>query len=224
MSRAPGASFAQFFPTAPRAAKDKAKEREKVKIFSQDSPLSRPVADAKAAVLPNVRIDDAAPSRSSEGGIPTADIAAPLLDEGDLLNGVGSASSHSSTVSSVFSSAAQQNHLSASSNQHINTTPMTNVDSSPSHVASPYHSKSATAGSSFTGFPSEKYLPPQNDVPPPQNTAKARRPACLCSRPEQKCKGLRHRLRSSARQEAEWERHEEGETCIQGYWLGTYNT
>ncbi|KAH9207600.1 hypothetical protein DL95DRAFT_49548 [Leptodontidium sp. 2 PMI_412] len=175
MSRPSGASFAQYFPTAPRAAKDKAKEREKVKIFSShDSPSTRPVADTKV-VLPNLRVDDA-PSRSGDGGVPTADIAAPLLDEGDLLNGVGSASSHSSTVSSVFSSAAQQNNLSATAaNNNLSTTPMTNIDSSPNRVASPQQHKSAATGSSSTGFPSEKYLT-QNDVPSPQNTAKADTP------------------------------------------------
>ncbi|KAL2068592.1 hypothetical protein VTL71DRAFT_14929 [Oculimacula yallundae] len=173
MSRAPSASFAQFFPTAPRAAKDKAKEREKVKIFSQDSPSSRPAADTNAS-LPKNSIDDA-PSRSGENGVSSADTAGPIHDEGDLLNGVGSASSHSSTVSSVFSSAAQQNNISAASNNHLSMTPLTNIDSSPNHAASPSQHKSATAGSSSNGFSSEKHLTP-HDVPLPQNTAKADTP------------------------------------------------
>lgn len=174
MSRAPSASFAQFFPSATKAAKDKAKEREKVKSLSQDSPSVRPVADTKL-VLPNFRIDDAPIRSGSESNLPATDNAAPILEEGDILNGVGSASSHSSTVSSVFSAAAQQNNLSTSNNQNINMTPMTNLDSSPSRVTSPNQYKSAAAVSSSTGLPSEKRSS-QYDVPQPHNTAKADQP------------------------------------------------
>lgn len=173
MSRAPSASFAQFFPSAPKAAKDKAKEREKVKSLNQDSPSTRPVADTKL-VLPNFRIDDAPTHYNNENNPPATDNAALVLEEGDILNGVGSASSHSSTVSSVFSAAAQQSNLTAN-NQNISMTPMTNLDSSPSRVASPYQYKSATAGLSSTGIPSEKRSS-HYDVPQPHNTAEADQP------------------------------------------------
>ncbi|CZT51503.1 related to regulatory protein SET1 [Rhynchosporium secalis] len=168
MSRASSASFAQFFPTAPRAAKDKAKEREKVKIISSDSPIIRTATDTKT-YMPKLSVDDA-PSHYGEGG--TADIAGSGHDEGDILNGVGSASSHSSTVSSVFSSAAQQNQLSAAGSNHLNMTPLTNIGSSPNHVASPSQHKSAAPDSSFNGSSSEKPHTP-HDIPLSDHTAKA---------------------------------------------------
>ncbi|KAI9046494.1 hypothetical protein LZ554_009241 [Drepanopeziza brunnea f. sp. 'monogermtubi'] len=159
MSRAPSASFAQFFPSAPRAAKNKALEREKGKSsLAQELPNTRPAADTKL-VLPNFSMSDAPPSRPGDENIrpTTTDTAHTSAEEGDILNGVGSASSHSSTVSSVFSSAAQHNTVSNATNHNFSTTPLTNIDSSPNRVASPYKYKSAAAGSSSTGAPSENH-------------------------------------------------------------------
>ena len=192
MSRAPGASFAQFFPTAPRAAKDKAKEREKSKSMSIDSPSIRPAADTKAAAS-NSRVDDSCSSRGVGESIPTAPDAAPPPAEdneslqGDLLNGVGSASSHTSAVSSVFSVPAQQPNISASgaSRNLSSLTPLTNADSSPSRTTSPSHYKSGVPATNSTWFSTEKAVG-QDDVlqaqtvfadqPPPEPRVFARDP------------------------------------------------
>ncbi|KAF8850526.1 hypothetical protein BDZ45DRAFT_696648 [Acephala macrosclerotiorum] len=143
MSRASGASFAQFFPSAPRAAKDKAKEREKSKSQGVDSPSIRPVADTKVSI-PFSRADIPALSRpSGEIKPPINGFAAPAEDneslQGDLLNGVGSASSHTSTVSSGFSAPAQQSNMSTlgGSRNVSSLTPLTNIESSPAPAASP---------------------------------------------------------------------------------------
>jgi histone-lysine N-methyltransferase SETD1 len=170
MSRAPGASFAQFFPSAPRAAKDKAKEREKSKSQSVDSPSIRPVADTKGAAS-NYRVDDAGCSRGAgESILPVPDTAGPQAEDneslqGDLLNGVGSASSHTSAVSSIFSAPAQQPNMSASgaSRNVSSLTPLTNADSSPSRTTSPNQYKSGAPATNSAWFPIEKTIS-QDDV------------------------------------------------------------
>ncbi|TGO10410.1 hypothetical protein BTUL_0136g00330 [Botrytis tulipae] len=148
MSRASGASFAQFFPSAPRAAKDKAKEREKSKAQQADSPTTLSVTDTQ--INAKALTDNASITRLSE------DISIPIADpptlttednesvQGDILNGVGSASSHSSSGSSLFSVNNQlSNSMQASAgSRNINDlTPLTNADSSPNGVASPGNAK-----------------------------------------------------------------------------------
>jgi [histone H3]-lysine4 N-trimethyltransferase SETD1 len=163
MSRAPGASFAQFFPSAPRAAKDKAKEREKFKSQGIDSPSIRPVADTKS-VASNSRFDDGGSSRGGgESMFSAPDAAAPQAEDneslqGDLLNGVGSASSHTSAVSSVFSAPAQQPNISTfGASRNVNSlTPLTNVDSSPSRVTSPNQYKVGAPAINSTWSSAEK--------------------------------------------------------------------
>lgn len=170
MSRAPGASFAQFFPSAPRAAKDKAKEREKSKSQGIDSPSIRPVADTKATASYS-RVDDSGSSRAAGESIPPAlEAAVPQAEDneslqGDLLNGVGSASSHTSAVSSVFSAPGQQSNISApgASRNMSSLTPLTNADSSPSRTTSPNQYKAAAPASNSTWFPTEKAVA-QDDV------------------------------------------------------------
>jgi histone-lysine N-methyltransferase SETD1 len=144
MSRASGASFAQFFPSAPRAAKDKAKEREKSKSQSLELPLTRPVADGQIVSVAS-QPENATTTASTEISTHTAADSIPPLEDnesvqGDLLNGIGSASSHtSSTVSSVLSAPAQSTNMSTfgGSRNVSSLTPLTNIDSSPSHVSSP---------------------------------------------------------------------------------------
>jgi histone-lysine N-methyltransferase SETD1 len=172
MSRASGASFAQFFPSAPRAAKDKAKEREKVKTQIPESTSSFvPVADSQ--VTPAVsRVEDVASHQTpSQSNIPITDFA-PLPAEdnesilGDLLNGVGSASSHtSSSVSSVFSASAQQPTMSTFGvSQNVsNLTPLTNIDSSPNRITSPNQYKSDTQATVLSGFTTDGAVA-QNDI------------------------------------------------------------
>ncbi|KAL3418213.1 SET domain-containing protein [Phlyctema vagabunda] len=147
MSRASGASFAQFFPTAPRAAKDKAKEREKVKSQHLDSPSLHSVADIKGLNPSESCADNPASFLPpGEGHINSQEPAPPIAEDnesmqGDLLNGVGSASSHTSAVSSVFSAPLRQS-TSTGTSSHLNSlTPLTNADSSPTRVVSPRHPK-----------------------------------------------------------------------------------
>ncbi|KAG0645391.1 SET domain-containing 1 [Hyphodiscus hymeniophilus] len=152
MSRASGASFAQFFPSAPRAAKDKAKEREKVKIYTSESPSIFSLSDSQVATA-SARVEDVTSHQpQAQNNTPVLESAPPLAEDadfiqGDLLNGVGSASSHtSSSVSSVFSAPTQQANMSTFAGSRIvsNLTPLTNTDSSPIRITSPNQYKSDT--------------------------------------------------------------------------------
>jgi len=162
MSRASGASFAQFFPSAPRAAKDKAKEREKVKSMSVGSPSIPPVADSQGGPSD---IGHAGHIRSVAEGISAPPDSTPISAEdiefipGDILNGVGSASSHTSTISSVFSVPPQQSNLSTFGGRNVNSlTPLTTTDSSPNRIASPHQYKSSTQATNASGFEANKSL------------------------------------------------------------------
>lgn len=149
MSRAsdpPG--FAAFFPNAPRAAKDKAKEREKVKSHKIDSPIIRAVGDTKMFSLSNNRVENIPPRSDGESKIRSSDTAATQADDtesiqGDILNAVGSASSHASSVSTVFSMSAPQSNTStfAGSRNMSSLTPLTNIESSPNRIPSPNNQK-----------------------------------------------------------------------------------
>lgn len=150
MSRAPAASFAQFFPAAPRAAKDKAKERERVKSQGLDSPSIRPVDSKISLSFP--RADDTPSSRlGGDIKIPQLNGFAPSAEDsestqGDLLNGVGSASSHTSTVSSGFSAPAAQSNMSTLGGPRnvSSLTPLTNIESSPIPASSPQQKSQPT--------------------------------------------------------------------------------
>ncbi|KAF7871751.1 hypothetical protein EAF04_003858 [Stromatinia cepivora] len=148
MSRASGASFAQFFPSAPRAAKDKAKEREKSKAQQADSPAIISVAETH--INAKALTDNASITRLSEDtSIPIADPPTLSTEDnesvhGDTLNAVGSASSHSSSGSSLFSTNNQLSnsmHTFGGSRNINDLTPLTNTDSSPNRVASPSNAK-----------------------------------------------------------------------------------
>jgi histone-lysine N-methyltransferase SETD1 len=178
MSRASGASFAQFFPSAPRAAKDKAKEREKVKFQNLDSPSIQSAADTKGVLsnLTNIRVEDAAYRPGGGTHLPAQDTVAAQAEDnesiqGDILNGVGSASSHTSTISSGFSAPPQQYSMTTfGSSQNVSSlTPLTNTDSSPSRNASPNQSKAVAPSTNSTGFSPDKAVA-QNDVPQAQPT------------------------------------------------------
>jgi [histone H3]-lysine4 N-trimethyltransferase SETD1 len=173
MSRATQ-NFAAFFPSAPRAAKDKAKEREKSKSQSLESPGIRPSADTHV-VSTNSRAGDTGSSRSTKESLVTVtDIAAPQAEDnesisGDILNGVGSASSHTSTVSSVFSAPAQQSNMSTSGGARnvSSLTPLTNTESSPLRIPSPKQSKPGALPTISSVSANEKAVL-DNDSPPAQ--------------------------------------------------------
>jgi histone-lysine N-methyltransferase SETD1 len=151
MSRASAAGFSDFFPAAPRAAKNRARERERAKSKPLDSPLLEPVntdrdvnstsrsRDEPGRAAANISV---VANNNNELGRDTAILAGDDSElQGDLLNCVRSASSHTSTVSSVFSTTAQNSGASGVSNPST-LTPLTNDDSSPiGQVASPRRSK-----------------------------------------------------------------------------------
>ncbi|RDW74123.1 histone-lysine N-methyltransferase-2 [Coleophoma crateriformis] len=147
MSRASGASFAQFFPSAPRAAKDKAKEREKVKSQTLQSPSINPLADNLSKTLADSRAESGdSTARAGEPNTGAIESVPSIAEDnesmqGDLLNGVGSASSHESAVSSVFSAPGHQNAAAVGSGILSSMTPLTNIDSSPTRLASPSQQK-----------------------------------------------------------------------------------
>ncbi|KAJ0308281.1 hypothetical protein COL5a_000816 [Colletotrichum fioriniae] len=132
MTRQSSASFAQFFPAAPRVARDRANEREKAKAKVQDS-AGGLLSGSKSSGTPSVNgitgerssTADGLPSDTSQQ--PHDGHESPL---GDTLNAVGSASSYASTGSSVFSTAARQavssgiSHIPPSSG-----TPLTSIES-----------------------------------------------------------------------------------------------
>ncbi|KAI2623283.1 histone H3-K4 methyltransferase Set1 [Hypoxylon sp. NC1633] len=129
---APSAGYKEFFPNAPRAARDKANEREREKS-SRASEAIEP--DSKTATL--AHRDGAKYDISS-----LSDVAHPPIDDteslqGDILNGVGSASSHTSSASSVFTTFNTSTALNASSRaSNSNLTPLTTMGSpaNPSHM------------------------------------------------------------------------------------------
>lgn len=118
---ASGASFAQFFPAAPRAARAKATERERAKnAADRDSRIVSTITTSSS------HRDVGPPSDATH--VSTTDDNESL--QGDMLNGAGSASSHASTVSSVFSATNPSSALNVSShNSNSNLTPLTNAGS-----------------------------------------------------------------------------------------------
>lgn len=163
MSRA-AAGFADFFPTAPSVLQQKQKKRAALEQQQARSKgggaTGAPCPSRTDTALTPPATSEPSPERpppanavvNGGGGdrgythVPTQEDND--LIQGDLLNGVGSASSHTSTVSSVFSGS---NHFQTSSTLGLSAaahalTPLTNTDSSPrERNSSPPLSKSAPA-------------------------------------------------------------------------------
>lgn len=129
-------TYSQAFPLAPRDARDKAKERERAKSKTIDSPKVLPINILNAANATTVSRNQEhdADVRGSDMTLSDTFSAPPAdadIQPGDLLNGVGSASSHASTVSEVFSNAATSSGPATSNNPHNTFTPLTLTESSP---------------------------------------------------------------------------------------------
>lgn len=127
--------FAGFFPNAPRAAKQAAKAREKNKSISSSPRIQPTLAIIKTP----------ANLRSTENTDLSSVDKSASVDEndflpGDVLNGVGSASSHEGTVSSVFSVPQTASAVPYSGN-HNSLTPLTTNSSPPECAISPPASK-----------------------------------------------------------------------------------
>ncbi len=154
MSRA-GAGFADFFPTAPSVLQQKQRQaalerqqrlRAKAAAVQQPSPgkdADATAAAAAATASPRSGAADAVAEATlaNAGGVgdasdrPTPNAADDSDSvQGDLLNGVGSTSSDSSTASSVFSSShvhvAATSSLGMPTTSHV-LTPLTTAESSP---------------------------------------------------------------------------------------------
>ncbi|KAI9884967.1 MAG: hypothetical protein M1823_003243 [Watsoniomyces obsoletus] len=167
MSRA-SAGFADFFPTAPAVLQQKhrqaALERQQAKSKGKnvkDGTSNGPTTTTGAITTgerPTSSCEPGIDSSNKGGGVliskneddkcePTAHDDTESVP-GDLLNGVGSASSHASTVSSIFSGGggAQIGRAQRGGLSHSHTlTPLTNTESSPPehHNSSP-RSKAAS--------------------------------------------------------------------------------
>ncbi|KAI1462196.1 histone H3-K4 methyltransferase Set1 [Annulohypoxylon moriforme] len=121
---APSAGYKEFFPNAPRAARDKANEREREKSSRASEATDIDAKTATPAPRDGAKYD----SSLSDAAHPPTDDTESL--QGDILNGVGSASSHASTTSSVFTtfnSSAAMNASSRASNSNL--TPLTTMGS-----------------------------------------------------------------------------------------------
>jgi len=104
-------------------------------------------------------------------------------DTGDLLNGIGSASSHNSTASSLFSTNANSVRHNGKMSAYAST-PLTSSDASPPKASSPYPSKSERNHNQASPFvasaASTSLLPPSHPASaapsPPHNRPQARPP------------------------------------------------
>lgn len=155
MTRPSSASFAQFFPAAPRAARDRAMEREKEKAKreSQESPSSaladRPILSRQSVPSATISSDDHAVATSSRDPS-ISDPAQTPADDNDVLradipNTVGSESSNTSNASSMRANAAAASKVSSS---YSYITPLTTIDS-PSPPVGPHPTKSDPSSFSY---------------------------------------------------------------------------
>jgi [histone H3]-lysine4 N-trimethyltransferase SETD1 len=148
MSRPSGNKFADFFPTAPSVLQQRKasrtvlqKTRAEVREDpSEDAPSEKFSARSSASGEESHLLRQPAQIENIK-----PECVAMNQDEsehftGDLLNGVGSASS-TSTASSVFSSANLNSAMALSNGIHLHAmTPLTNADSSPPpKMISPIH-------------------------------------------------------------------------------------
>lgn len=135
MTRPPGASFAQFFPTAPKVkaqAQSRAdRERPKSSVNGIDSESLHSVPGNVGSLHPDVNgLTRSLPSQNAS----QLDVAQTHIDDNDspsadIPSTVGSSSSHS-TTSSVFSASARQAVTAASSRLSTSSlTPIASKDS-----------------------------------------------------------------------------------------------
>ncbi|KAK7397669.1 histone methyltransferase set1 [Neonectria punicea] len=143
MTRPPGASFAQFFPTAPkvkaqaqsRADRDRDRDRPKT-VALQAASNSLPLPGTAAAS--DLDVNGVAQPVSGHRG-PPSDAPFATVDDNDspladIPSTVDSASSYSSAASSIFSSSARHAATAASSRLPTSSlTPLASKDS-PSHT------------------------------------------------------------------------------------------
>jgi [histone H3]-lysine4 N-trimethyltransferase SETD1 len=132
--------FADFFPTAPSVLQQKRskaaqlRKRPKSPSISESKP---PLASSLPRATPKAQADKVNVSNGGDRGSLCVESASEIQDDsecvaGDLLNGVGSASS-TSTTSSIFSTSHGLVYMAHSNEAQKSTslTPLTTADSSP---------------------------------------------------------------------------------------------
>ena len=138
MSRPPGKTFADFFPTAPsvlqhRKASKLSQHKTRAEVKAEpagDAPLKEVLSNTLRGPPPIPLQATKQAARAKIGSATTFQEESETLT-GDLLNGVGSASS-TSTTSSVFSSNQPHSAMAFSNGIHLHAlTPLTSTDFSP---------------------------------------------------------------------------------------------
>jgi len=117
---APSAGYREYFPNAPRVARDRASERERDR-YSKSTDTS----ENRQRTATPAHCDAKHDSSASETARPLNQDTSTESSQGDLLNGVGSASSHASTSSSIFSSHNGMTALNVIAHSSNNDTPLT---------------------------------------------------------------------------------------------------
>ncbi|KAG8666432.1 histone methyltransferase set1 [Fusarium poae] len=124
MTRPPGASFAEFFPTAPKVKAqaqtraDQVRDRDRFKTASTtDSTTGTAVLEADANIGPNgiVSASDTMPTQPDDTESPFTDIP----------NTVDSASSYSSAASSIFSTSTRHGAAATTASSRLPTSSLT---------------------------------------------------------------------------------------------------
>lgn len=142
----PNATFEGFFPAAPSVQQQKRKraalERERLEAAAIGGIVNGASAATEKDVSMKPGIHHAKRQRLSSQSSPD-DYSKVNGDSGDLLNGVGSASSHKSTASSVFSqNGATRNGANDGS---YTQTPLTVPEASPTGRSTPHSTKTPDA-------------------------------------------------------------------------------
>ena len=186
MSRPSGNKFADFFPTAPSVLQQRKaskpvlqKPRPEVREEpSEDAPSEKCSARSSASGEESqlLRQTSQTDNTKPEGVSMNQDESEHFT--GDLLNGVGSASS-TSTASSVFSSTHLNSAMALSNGIHLQAmTPLTNADSSPPpKMISPVHEMDVRDGDATTSVDSISAgaaMSPQRTPPVTRRTARER--------------------------------------------------
>ncbi|KAL2290376.1 hypothetical protein FJTKL_15500 [Diaporthe vaccinii] len=155
MTRPSSASFAQFFPAAPKAARERAMEREKAKQEATESPSSGHLDKAiNGHQTPSARQDDPATSRSRRDTSVSDPSRTPADDidniPRDIPNTVGSETSNTSMASSMTNGSLRPNGIAApKSSSYSHLTPLTTIDS-PSTAINSQPSKSTSRNISYS--------------------------------------------------------------------------
>lgn len=166
MTRPSSASFAEFFPAAPRAARDRAMEREKEKAKRelQQSPSSaltdRPALNRQSVPSATNPSDDHTVATSSRDPSISDPAQTPADDidilRADIPNTVGSESSNTSNASSMRANATA---ASKNSSSYSYVTPLTTIDS-PSPPVGPHPTKPDTSNPSYAAHTNGSALNP----------------------------------------------------------------